>query len=109
MIRESDIVARIEDDRIIAVLAQGPDPGRLARGSGDLPERGAATGTLAGLPGLTVSIGVAEYPACADTIFALLDAADHALSEARSQGRNRAVAAATLNASEPVKLARCAS
>ena len=64
---------------------------------------------LPGLPGLTVSIGVAEYPACAGSVFALLDAADHALTEARNQGRNQAVAAAILNPSDPVKLARCAS
>ena len=32
------------------------------------------------LPPLTVSIGVAEFPSCATTVYALLDAADHALS-----------------------------
>jgi PleD family two-component response regulator len=43
------------------------------------------------LPGLTVSIGVAEYPTCASTLYALLDAADHALAEAQRAGRNRVV------------------
>jgi len=61
------------------------------------------------LPVLTVSIGVAEFPACADNIYALLDAADHALSMARDQGRNQAVAATTLNPTNPANRARCAS
>ena len=109
MIRDSDIVARIEDDRIIAVLprARIQDGWRVAqeicRSVENRPD------LLPGLPGLTVSIGVAEFPACAGTVFALLDAADHALSEARSQGRNQAVPAPTLNPPDPVKLARCAS
>ncbi len=109
MIRDSDIVARIEDDRIIAVLprARIKDGWRVAQEICRSMEKHPKL--LPGLPGLTVSIGVAEYPACAGSVFALLDAADHALTEAKSQGRNQAIAAATLNPSDPVKLARCAS
>lgn len=97
MIRDSDIVARIEDDRIIALLPRSriQDGWRLAQDVCRSVEK--QLDLCPDLPGLTVSIGVAEYPACAGTIFALLDAADHALSEARSQGRNRAVAAKSLS------------
>lgn len=109
MIRESDIVARIDDDRIIAALpkARIQDGWRLAveicRSVAQRPE------LLPDLTGLTISIGVAEFPACADSIFALLDAADHALTEARSQGRNRAVAACGIAPPGWVELTRCAS
>jgi diguanylate cyclase (GGDEF)-like protein len=47
----------------------------------------------AGLPGVTVSIGVAIYPKHADSAETLLRAADRALYEAKHQGRNRIVAA----------------
>ena len=109
MIRDSDIVARIEDDRIIAVLprARVQDGWRVAQDICRSLEKHPKL--LPGLPGLTVSIGVAEYPACASTVFALLDAADHALAEARSQGRNQAIAAAIQTPSDPVKLGRYAS
>ena len=62
---------------------------------------------LAELPDLTVSIGVAEFPACVENVYSLLDAADHALSMARSQGRNRAVAAGTRNQTVQSNEARC--
>ena len=108
MIRDSDIVARLDDDRIIVVLPRAliPDAWNLARKICRTVETTPAL--LAELPLLTVSIGVAEYPACANNVYALLDAADHALSMARNQGRNQAVAATTLNRTDPVR-ARCAT
>jgi diguanylate cyclase (GGDEF)-like protein len=109
MIRSSDIVARIDDDRIIAVLprVQAQDAlsvaGRICwvveKGSRILPE----------LPLLTVSIGVADFPSSADTVFALLDAADHALTVAQTRGRNRAVAADPLAVAATEPLAQFAS
>ena len=108
MIRDSDIVARLDDDRIIVVLplALIPDAWNLActicRTVATTPD------LLPELPDLTVSIGVAEFPACAENVYALIDAADHALSMARNQGRNQAVAATTLNPPDPVNRARCA-
>ncbi len=109
MIRDSDIVARLDDDRIIVVLPRAliPDAWNLARKICRTVETTPAL--LAELPVLTVSIGVAEFPACASNVYALLDAADHALSMARNQGRNQAVAATTLNPTDPVNRARCAS
>ena len=108
MLRDSDIVARLDDDRIIVVLPRAliPDAWNLAR---QICRTVATTpALLAELPVLTVSIGVAEFPACANNVYALLDAADHALSMARNQGRNQAVAATTLNPTDPVNQARCA-
>ena len=109
MIRDSDIVARLDDDRIIVVLPRAliPHAWNLARKICQTVETTPAL--LAELPVLTVSIGVAEFPACARDVYALLDAADHALSMARNQGRNQAVAATTLNPTDPVNQARCAS
>jgi len=43
--------------------------------------------------GVTLSIGVAEFPACAENVFALFDAADDALGEAKRRGRDQAHAA----------------
>ena len=108
MIRDSDIVARLDDDRIIVVLPRAmiDDAWNLARKICQTVE--ATPGLLPELPDLTVSIGVAEFPACAENVYALLDAADHALSMARSQGRNQAVAAATQNQTDTVNEARCA-
>lgn len=109
MIRDSDIVARLDDDRIIVVLPRAlvHDALNLARTICRTVETTPAL--LAELPVLTVSIGVAEFPACAENVYALLDAADHALSMARNQGRNQAVAATTLNPTDPFNRARCAS
>jgi diguanylate cyclase (GGDEF)-like protein len=105
IIRESDIVARIEDDRIIAVLPRAGirDGCRVAQEVCHSVERRAEL--LPELSGLTVSVGIAEFPSCADSVFALLDAADFALSEAKSQGRNRAVAAEALGTSAPSQIA----
>ncbi|MGZ3432919.1 MAG: diguanylate cyclase domain-containing protein [Isosphaeraceae bacterium] len=109
MIRDSDIVARLDDDRIIVVLPRAliPHAWNLARKICRTVETTPAL--LAELPVLTVSIGVAEFPACASNVYALLDAADHALRMASNQGRNQAVAAATLNPTDPVNHACCAS
>jgi diguanylate cyclase (GGDEF)-like protein len=47
------------------------------------------------LGSLTVSIGVAEYPASGDNSVEVLQAADRALYQAKHEGRNRVVAAKT--------------
>ncbi len=109
MIRDSDIVARLDDDRVIVVL-----PRAVKRDAWNLACKICRTvettpALLPELPVLTVSIGVAEFPTCADNVYALLDAADHALSMARDQGRNQAVAATSLSPTDPANLARCAS
>lgn len=98
MIRSSDIVSRIDDDRIIAVLPRAALDDSLC-----LAERICRTvesrcARQSGLPVLTVSIGVAEFPSCASTVYDLLDAADHAQFMAQRTGRNRAVLARRLDA-----------
>jgi len=105
MIRESDIVARLDDDRAIVVLPRAfiHDAWELACKICRTVETTPAL--LPELPDLTLSIGVAEFPACAENIYALLDAADHAVSMARDQGRNQAVAATTPNRTDPANLA----
>lgn len=99
LVRSSDIVARLDDDRIVALLVR-------ARGASALHVAQVICRTIAEssptdpeLPPATVSIGIAEFPAAARNVFALLDAADEALTVARSQGRNQAVLAASPSAS----------
>jgi diguanylate cyclase (GGDEF)-like protein len=96
IVRSSDLVARLDDDRIIVVLprAQVHDAWKVAQKICRTVEQSQTL--LPEVPGLTVSIGVAEFPTCAATVFSLLDAADHALSVAKKQGRNRAIAAESL-------------
>jgi diguanylate cyclase (GGDEF)-like protein len=100
LLRASDIVARIDDDRIIAVLPHSKlaDSLRIARNLCRAVE--ANSKLLPEIPNMTISIGVADLPGCADNVYALLDAADLALAEAKSQGRNRAIAAMPLPKSE---------
>jgi diguanylate cyclase (GGDEF)-like protein len=93
LVRVSDIVARLDDDRVVALLmrARGGSALRVAQMIGRaVAETSPATPDL---PGATVSIGVAEFPTSAQNVFSLLDAADEALGRAQSQGRNRAVLA----------------
>jgi diguanylate cyclase (GGDEF)-like protein len=93
VVRSSDIVARLDDDRIVALLvrARGADAIRVARTIG----RAVAESGLGSprLPGASVSIGVAEFPATARDAASLLDAADEAMSRARARGSNAAVLA----------------
>jgi diguanylate cyclase (GGDEF)-like protein len=93
MIRGSDIVARIDDDRIIAVLPRADLDGACRVAEGICRRVGTSCVQPLGLPSLTVSIGVAELPKCADTVYGLLDATDHALLEAQKSGRNRWISA----------------
>jgi diguanylate cyclase (GGDEF)-like protein len=93
LIRSSDIVARLDDDRIVAVLPRAPRGGamhvaenicRVVRGSSPA---GCQT------PSLTVSIGAATFPSCAENVYSLFDAADEALAWAQRNGRSRAAMA----------------
>ncbi|MGC8639358.1 MAG: GGDEF domain-containing protein [Isosphaeraceae bacterium] len=92
-LRSSDIVARIDDDRIIVVLPRARIQGALFVAQKICRSVETTPCLLPELPCLTVSIGVAEYPASADSVEALLDSADSALGQAKAQGKNRAVAA----------------
>src|SRR5262249_13605416 len=93
LVRASDIVARLDDDRIVALLvrARGDDAMRVARTIG----RAVADSGLGSprLPGASVAIGVAEFPAIAGDAAALLDAADEAMVKARARGSHSPVLA----------------
>jgi diguanylate cyclase (GGDEF)-like protein len=106
-IRASDVVARIDDDRIIAVLPRASlnDAWRIADNVCRAIEH--CHPPSPDLPSLTVSAGVAEYPSCASSAYGLLDSADHALSVAEAQGRNRAIAADLLAKPASQALAEC--
>jgi diguanylate cyclase (GGDEF)-like protein len=92
-IRSSDIVARLDDDRIVAVLPRAPRGGALhvaesiCRAVQENSPPGCET------PSLTVSIGAATFPSCADDVYSLFDAADEALAWAQKNGRSQAVVA----------------
>jgi diguanylate cyclase (GGDEF)-like protein len=85
-LRGSDIVARLDDDRVIVVLPN--TGGRDALTVANVVRSAIAGACLpyAGLPALTVSIGVACYPIDAQEMLALLHAADEAMERARAAG-----------------------
>jgi diguanylate cyclase (GGDEF)-like protein len=90
VVRESDIVARLDDDRVIAVLPRAPG-GAALHVAQKICEAMAPEGQAdCEITNMTVSIGVAAFPAAADNVFSLFDAADEALARAQGQGRNRA-------------------
>lgn len=91
MIRTSDIVCRLDDDRMLVVLprAAGEDAVHIAQSI----RHAIAARPIAdiGEPsmGLTVSIGVAAYPTGADNVFSLFEAVDAALARAQELGRDQ--------------------
>ncbi|WP_165248269.1 GGDEF domain-containing protein [Paludisphaera soli] len=100
LLRSSDLVGRLDDDRLMAVLPRSEL--HDARRVGEKLCRGiAAAEDLLGIPmEASLSIGVASFPASGTTLGELLDAAEAALDEARTLGPGRVVAA------PPVGIAR---
>jgi diguanylate cyclase (GGDEF)-like protein len=101
MIRSSDIVARLDDDRIVAVLPRAPRGGAMNVAAKICSSVRANRAADCAVPSVTVSIGVATYPACADNVYALFDAADEALAWAQKNGRSQAVLAHPRPLGEP--------
>jgi diguanylate cyclase (GGDEF)-like protein len=93
LIRASDIVARLYDDRVVAVLPRAPRGGALRVAENICRAVAASRPVECNTPNLTVSIGVATFPSCAQDVYSLFDAADEALAQAQSRGRNQAVLA----------------
>jgi diguanylate cyclase (GGDEF)-like protein len=93
LIRASDIVARLDDDRVVVVLPRAPAEGALHVARKICCTFAEKSQSDPVLPGVTVSIGVAAFPACADNVYSLFNAADNALAKAQSQGRNRSMLA----------------
>jgi diguanylate cyclase (GGDEF)-like protein len=90
LIRGSDIVARLYDDRVVAVLPRAPGGGALHVAQRICQAVAAHAYADCAVPKTTVSIGVATFPASAENVFSLFDAADEALTRAQSRGRNQA-------------------
>jgi len=103
LIRASDVVARLDDDRVVAVLPRACDAGALRIGQLICEKVAASRWSLADQPGMkiTVSVGAATFPSSADNVFALFAAADDALARAQSHGRNQAVLAARIPLGSP--------
>ena len=90
LIRASDIIARLDDDRVVAVLPRAPGGGALHVAEKICMAVAAKGRAECAIPNITVSIGVATFPGSADNVFSLFDAADEALARAQNLGRNRA-------------------
>jgi diguanylate cyclase (GGDEF)-like protein len=99
-LRSSDVVARLDDDRVIAVLpdAGASDAFRIA----ETVRQAIATGGAATIarPLITASIGVANYPLHGRDVESLISAADEAMTCEQHAGRNR-VALATPPSERP--------
>jgi diguanylate cyclase (GGDEF)-like protein len=93
LIRTSDIVARLDDDRIVAVLPRAPRGGALLVAEKICRAVAGSRPADCAAPDLTVSIGVATFPSCCENVYSLFDAADEALACAQNSGRNQAVLA----------------
>jgi diguanylate cyclase (GGDEF)-like protein len=93
LLRASDIVVRLDDGRIVAVLPRAScENGMLVAEKirADVAEKNSEAALM---PGVTVSIGVATFPTTASSMNELLEAADVALEQARTQGRDQTVMA----------------
>lgn len=93
VVRDIDTVARYGGEEFIIILPEtaGPDATRLA----DRLRRQVAETPLI-LPAgeaihITVSIGVASYPHCADTAQQIIECADEAMYAAKQGGKNRVI------------------
>jgi len=93
LIRSSDIVARLDDDRVVAVLPRAPRGGAMHVAENICRAVQAKCPADCETPSVTVSIGVATYPTCADNVYSLFDAADEALAWAQKNGRDQAILA----------------
>ena len=93
LIRSSDIVARLDDDRIVAVLPRAPRGGALHVAENICRAVRGSSPPGCEIPSLSVSIGAATFPSCADNVYSLFDAADEALAWAQKNGRSQAVVA----------------
>ncbi len=108
LIRSSDIVARLDDDRIMVLLPRAELADGLAVARKLCQSVAENAGQLSDAPMLTLSIGVASHPACATDLYELLDAADAALSDAQSQGRHGVATAPTIASQREGRRVPCA-
>lgn len=90
-LRENDVACRYGGDEFLVILAGVPYAGAI-RAAERVRSQVEAAGKIAALASpITCSIGVATYPTHASTPDSLLKAADLALYQAKSEGKNRVV------------------
>jgi len=107
-LRSSDLIARLDDGRLVAVL-----PGASAASALVISESIRSAVAAAGVPTtrmpvLTVSVGAGTFPDHAADASSLRSASAAALSEARSKGRDKIAAAPSVRLAEPQTLLRLA-
>jgi len=93
LLRSSDLVGRLDDDRLLAILprAELHDAARVAE---KLCQAISGDEHLLGIPlAVSLSVGAASSPADSTTLGGVLDAADSALAEARRLGPGRVATA----------------
>jgi diguanylate cyclase (GGDEF)-like protein len=100
-LRGSDVIVRLDDDRVIVVLPNTGGPNALEVAEIVRTALTAACQPSADLPELSVSLGVACFPENGRDMFTLLEAADQAAGRARAQGRNQ-IATASISTPESV-------
>lgn len=89
-VRDADTVARVGGDEFVILLEKLPDPGLTARIAEKMLEVLARPIQTKGRAcQVTTSIGISVYPDDGQTYETLLGAADRALHEAKSRGKNR--------------------
>ena len=105
LIRATDIVARLDDDRLVAVLPRSGDQGALGLGQILCEKVAQLDWPRPYQPDMriTVSVGVATFPSSADTVCSLFQAADDALAAAQARGRNQAMPAAHISTASPTE------
>jgi diguanylate cyclase (GGDEF)-like protein len=92
-LRTSDLIARLDDGRLVAVLPGANRDNSLLVAESLRTAVSTNCGATMDVPLLTASIGVASFPDDADDAVGLRSAAAAALADARSYGHNRVVAA----------------
>jgi diguanylate cyclase (GGDEF)-like protein len=89
-IRSSDIIARLDDDRVVVVLPRASLSGAINVAQKLCEHIASQSHGDQELSRVTASIGVATYPTCAEDVCSLFAAADEALARAQIDGRNQA-------------------
>jgi diguanylate cyclase (GGDEF)-like protein len=95
-LKESDVLARYGGEEFVIVLPRTDTAGAVAVGERlRIAVAGLSLRKLAPVAPerVTISIGVASYPVHATTVAELIRAADEALYQSKSQGRNRVTCA----------------
>ena len=91
-LRESDVVARLDDDRLVVLMPNAGGPAALNVAEKVRTAILGASRPKPEIAPLTASIGVACYPIDADEMLSLLHAADDAMALAKARGGDQIAA-----------------